>query len=217
MAEQSHAGELGLLLKRLLKERSISMRKLGELANIDKATISRIVNGKRKATPEHLKRISECLNTPIADLFEAAGYPVHTRKGQVPADIHSSIDNIQGILGSYELPPDTFTMERVEQHMEELKQYSQTDEGKKTIIGRFEDKLRKIGSVGPFISELKGMFERFRSRAGTPAEMAVIGSALLYFIISVDIIPDYIFPIGFLDDAITVKLAASLLLAKSWD
>jgi transcriptional regulator with XRE-family HTH domain len=217
MAEQSNTGELGLLLKRLLKERSLSMRKLSELTNIDKATISRIVNGKRRATPEHLKKISECLNIPIADLFEAAGYPVNTKKGQKPSDIDSSIDSIQGILESYELPQNTFTIERVEEQLEEFKQYSQTDKGEKTILGRFEDKLSKIGSVGPFISELKGMFERFRSKAGTPAEMAIIGSALMYFIISVDVIPDYIFPIGYLDDAITVKLALSLLLGKSWD
>ena len=46
-------------------------------------------------------------------------------------------------------------------------------------------------------------------------ELAVIGSALIYFIISVDIIPDYIFPIGYLDDAIAVKLVLNLFSNKS--
>ena len=46
---------------------------------------------------------------------------------------------------------------------------------------------------------------------GTPRELAIIGGALLYFISPIDIIPDYIFPIGYLDDAIVVKIALDLL------
>ena len=59
------------------------------------------------------------------------------------------------------------------------------------------------------------MFERFRSKNGTSAELVVMGSVLIYFIISVDVIPDYTFPLGYLDDAIAVKLALNLLSAKA--
>ncbi|MEM5594999.1 YkvA family protein [Niallia circulans] len=41
-----------------------------------------------------------------------------------------------------------------------------------------------------------------------------MGAALIYFIISVDVIPDYIFPIGYLDDAVAIKISAKLLPAK---
>ena len=34
------------------------------------------------------------------------------------------------------------------------------------------------------------------------AKRSIIGSALLYFILSTDIIPDYVFPFGYLDDTI---------------
>ncbi len=215
MSEQPKTSNLSSLLKELLKERSLSMRKLSELTNIDTATISRISNGKRRATPEHLQKIANCLGVPIDDLFVAAGYPIGQRQERQNSDIHSSIDSIQSILESSELYNQPFSIESVEQQLVNYQQYSQTEEGKETILNGFEKKLRKVGSIGPFISQLKEMFERFRLRNGTPAELAIIGSALIYFIISVDVIPDYIFPIGYLDDAIAVNLTLNLLSTKA--
>jgi len=40
-------------------------------------------------------------------------------------------------------------------------------------------------------------------------EQAVLGSGLLYFISAVDIIPDYLFPIGYVDDAIRFLSSSS--------
>ena len=215
MSDKPENGKLGLLLKELLKKRSLSMRKLSEFTTIDTATISRIINGKRKAKPEHLQKFADCLDVPIADLFVAAGYPIDQRQEQPYSDIHSSIDSIKSILESSELYNKTFTIESVEQQLQEYQDYSHTEEGKETIFNGFEKKLMKVGSIGPFISQLEGMFERFRLKNGTSTELAVIGSALIYFIISVDIIPDYIFPIGYLDDAIAVKLVLNVLTAKA--
>ncbi|MFF2448043.1 helix-turn-helix domain-containing protein [Neobacillus sp. NPDC058068] len=211
MADQPKTSKLGLLLKELLKERSLSMRKLSELTNIDTATISRIINGKRRANPEHLQKIADCLKVPITNLFVAAGYPVDQGQEQQSSDIHSSIDSIQSILESTELNNKTFSIESVEQQLAKYQQYAETDEGKETILTGFKKKLRKVGSIGPFISQLKEMFERFRLKKGTPFELAIIGSVLIYFIISVDVIPDYIFPIGYVDDAVAVKLGLDLL------
>ncbi|WP_312470889.1 helix-turn-helix domain-containing protein [Neobacillus sp.] len=214
MSDQPKPSNLGLLLKDLLKERSLSMRKLSEFTKIDTATISRIINGKRRANPEHLQKMADCLSVPIADLFIAAGYPIDQIQEQQNSDIHSSIDSIQSILESSELYNKTFTIESVEQQLAKYQQYSQTDEGKETILNGFKKKLMKVGSIGPFISQLKDLFERFRLRNGTTAELAIIGSVLIYFIISVDVIPDYIFPIGYVDDAIAVKLVLDLFQQK---
>lgn len=41
-----------------------------------------------------------------------------------------------------------------------------------------------------------------------------MGSALIYFILSVDVIPDYIFPIGYLDDAVAVQLVLNALMKR---
>ena len=100
---------------------------------------------------------------------------------------------IQSTLESSELYNEPFTIKSVEQQLANYQHYSQTEEGKEIILNGFEKKLRKVGSIGPFISQLKEMFERFRSRNGTPADLAIMGGVLIYFIISVDVIPDYIF------------------------
>ncbi|MGE8206568.1 DUF1232 domain-containing protein [Heyndrickxia sp. NPDC080065] len=211
MSEESKNNNLGLMLKELLKNRSLSMRKLSQLTDIDTATISRIINGKRKANPEHLQKFAECLKVPMSDLFIAAGYPIEQNQEMDQSDIHTSIDSIQNFLESSNLYDKTFSIVSVEQELAKYKQYTQTEEGKETILNKFEEKLQKVGSIGPFISNLKEMYEKFRLNKGTAVELALIGSALIYFILPVDVIPDYIFPVGYLDDAIAVKLVLNLL------
>ncbi|EKN70811.1 helix-turn-helix domain-containing protein [Neobacillus bataviensis LMG 21833] len=215
MSTQHTNNKLGLLLKELLKERSLSMRKFSELTKIDTATISRIINGKRRATPEHLEKMADCLGVPTPDLYTAAGYRVDQGQEQKNSDIHSSLDSIQSVLEASELTPNTFTIESVEEQLVKYQHYSQTDEGSEIILSDFEPKLNKVGSIGPFINQLKEMFEQFRLRKGTPVELGLIGSALIYFIFSVDVIPDYIFPLGYVDDAIAVKLVLDFLSTKA--
>ena len=50
------------------------------------------------------------------------------------------------------------------------------------------------------------MYERFSLKKGTPKEIALVGGGLLYFILSLDLIPHYFFPIGYLDDAMAVQI-----------
>lgn len=206
---ESH--DLGLLLKRLLKEHSLSMRKLSELTEIDTATISRIINGKRKANLQHLEKFSLYLKVPISVLLEAAGYPIEPKSEQTNSDIYKSVKEIKKILQSTNSYDTNFSIESVDQHLATYGQYSQTKDGENTIINSFEEKLEKVGSIGPFIDQLKELFKRFKNKRGTPYELLIIGSALLYFISPVDVIPDYIFPIGYLDDAIAVQISLKLL------
>ena len=81
MPEEKSGLPLGSLLKTVLRERSLSMRKLSELTGIDTATISRIANGKQPANARHLQRIAHALNFPVGQLFSAAGFEV----GEPPA------------------------------------------------------------------------------------------------------------------------------------
>lgn len=210
MAEDIKKNNLGKMLRELLKERSLSMRKLSELTEIDTATISRIINGKRKATPEHLRKFSESLSVPIAKLFIATGYDIEQKQEKLDSDIHISVDSIQRFLESSNININNFTIKSVEQKLANYEKYVQTEAGKVTVLNSFGEKLQKVGSIGPFINHLKDMYEKFRLMKGTPGELALIGSALLYFILSVDVIPDYIFPIGYLDDAIAVRLIANV-------
>ncbi|MFC5589863.1 helix-turn-helix domain-containing protein [Sporosarcina soli] len=210
MAEEKISNTLGLLLRERLKERSLSMRRLSELTEIDTATISRIINGKRKANLQHLERFAECLGVPLIDFVEAAGYPVEQQE-KLQTDMHASVDEIQGVLESSNIYDNQFSIERVEQKLENYGLFSQTDEGKNTILKEFDEKLQKVGGVGPFINELKGYYKKFTSGKSTSFELVLIGSVLLYFIIPVDVIPDYLFPIGYLDDALAVQLTTKSL------
>ncbi|MDM5233099.1 helix-turn-helix domain-containing protein [Lysinibacillus pakistanensis] len=215
MTEKRNNNNLGLLLKEFLKERSLSMRKFSELTGIDTATISRIINNKRNATPQHLEKFADCLGVPLINLFEAAGYPIEQRQEKSESDIHTSVDAIQALLKSSNVYDDEFSVAQVEQKLESYGLFAQTEEGKNTIVKDFDEKIKNVGSVGPFISKLKELYERFLSGKGTLFELTIIGSTLLYFIIPVDVLPDYLFPIGYLDDAIAVQLTTKTLLKNN--
>jgi len=214
MTETRNNNNLGLLLKEFLKERSLSMRKFSELTGIDTATISRIINNKRNATPQHLEKFADCLGVPLITLFEAAGYPIEQRQEKSESDIHTSVDAIQALLKSSNVYDDEFSVAQVEQKLESYGLFAQTEEGKNTIVKDFDEKIKNVGSVGPFISKLKELYERYLLGKGTLFELTIIGSTLLYFIIPVDVLPDYLFPIGYLDDAIAVQLTTKTLLKK---
>jgi len=216
MAEKKENTTLGLLLKELLKERSLSMRKFSELTGIDTATISRIINNKRKATPQHLEKFADCLGVPFINLFEAAGYPIEQRQEESQSDIHTSVDAIQTFLKASNVYDNQFSVQDVEKKLDDYGLFAQTEEGRNTIHKSFNEKIQSVGSVGPFISKLKELYVKFTTDKGTLLELTIIGSVLLYFIIPVDVIPDYLFPIGYLDDAIAVQLTAKSLLKNYW-
>ena len=142
-----------------------------------------------------------------------AGYS-NEHEGSQQSDILKSVESIQNILESSNLIDNQFSILSVERQLANYEQYAQTEEGKGNILNSFGEKLKKIGSIGPFISQLKDLFEKFRLNKGTSRELAIIGSALIYFIVSVDVIPDYIFPIGYIDDAMAIQVVTNLLTVK---
>ncbi|MGM0904503.1 MAG: DUF1232 domain-containing protein [Bacillota bacterium] len=201
MSMENKSNEIGLLLKGLLKERSLSMRKFSQMTGIDTAIISKIINGKRKATPEHLQQFAYHLGVPILELYEAAGYPVDRKQSYR----NDAIGDIQAILASNDLVDKEFRLEDMKKELEKYEQFSQTEEGVETIQNKFDEKVEKVGSIGPFIQSLQNMYERFSQKRGSKVELALMGGALLYFIAAVDCIPDYLFAVGYLDDALVIN------------
>ncbi|PDY48696.1 DUF1232 domain-containing protein [Bacillus pseudomycoides] len=210
MSTQNPNDKLGTLLKKLLKERALSMRQLGTLTNIDPSTISRIINGKQQAKQKHLQKFAECLQVPMQVLYDSmhTDFPYEKKE---KTDMYTSIDAIQQTLQSSNLFDYDYTTTRVKQELESYERYAQTTEGQKRIHESFSTKLQQIDSTGPFIEQLTDMYHQFCKESIPFQERAIIGSALLYFVLSTDIIPDYIFPIGYLDDAIAVELAKEKL------
>ncbi|MCY7850370.1 helix-turn-helix domain-containing protein [Bacillus haynesii] len=213
--DEQKKNQLGTLLKEHLRKRSLSLRELSERTHIDKATISRIMNGKRKANLNHLQRFSESLGVSFDELMTAAGYAMEKARESERQDIHSSVAEIEDVLQTSNVYDRSFTMEELQNKLNEYEQYSQTEEGKRTIMAEFESKVEKVAGIGPFLTRLHDMYSRFTSGRGTPRELLLMGGALLYFIVSVDVIPDYIFPIGYIDDAAAVHFVFNQLTHKS--
>lgn len=202
--------ELGPLLKVKLQQRSLSLRELSTYTGIDKATLSRIMNGKRKPTLNHLQRLSDSLNISLDQLLTAAGFPVKSEKVHGDTFIQA-VEEIEKILKDQEVYDGTFSQTKLKQKLNEYETYSQTNEGKETISAKFEKKMETLSGVGPFLQHLKNMYSLFMTRRGTSRELMLMGGALLYFIMPVDLIPDYIFPIGYIDDAAAVKIVIDQL------
>lgn len=203
---------LGLLLKTTLQKRSLSMHKLSELTGIDTATISRIASGKQPANTNHLQKFAHALNIPIERLLFAAGYDIGTSRRESESGIHTVVDDIQSVLKSCNLFNQQQSItDQIEQELSKYEQYAQTEEGRRIIREDFPAKVNQVSGAGPFIDQLKQMHQQFCTDGIPTNERAILGSALLYFILSVDIIPDYVFPIGYLDDAIAVSLVLNRL------
>ncbi|TKH46516.1 DNA-binding protein [Paenibacillus terrae] len=213
MSDAKRNATLGETLLTLLKERSLSMRKLSAATGIDTATISRIVNGKQRAKPEHLEAFAFHLDVPSAPLFQAAGYvastpPTHQNH---PNDIYSSINSIKEILQASNLIDQQFTAEQVQKELSKYEPYVLTEEGAQIIHNDFPGKVKSVNGAGPFIEELKRMYQLYSSDNITLEERSILGSGLLYFVSATDIIPDYVFPLGYLDDAIAVQIVLGRL------
>ncbi|MFD1416108.1 DUF1232 domain-containing protein [Oceanobacillus jeddahense] len=198
-------------LKALLQARAISIRKCSEQTGIDKATISRIINGKREANIQHLRKFASCLDIPLAELLHAAGHPIHSEETHNLSDIHTSMKEIQQTLTASDLYQDNLSMDAVQQQLESYEEQAQTEEGKQIIHNQFNKKVEEVGSIGPFINQLKDFYTHFTQNKRAPFTLAVMGGVLLYFITPVDVVPDYIFPIGYMDDAIAVQIALKKL------
>lgn len=207
--EDKEQSKLGVIIKSLLRDRSLSMRKLSTLTGIDTATISRIVNGKQPANVNHLQKLAHVMNIPTEQLLSAAGYDIGNSRHE--SDIHNIVDDIQEFLKSSNLFNQQYTTDLIEKELYKYEQYAQTDEGQRIINEDFQAKVNQVSGAGPFIDQLKQMHKQFYTENITTNERAILGSALLYFILSTDIIPDYVFPIGYLDDAIAVRLVLNRL------
>lgn len=167
--------ELGPLLKERLQQRSLSLRELSTYTEIDKATLSRIMNGKRKPTLNHLQRLSDSLNLSLDQLLAAAGFPTKNEKVHSDTFIQTVVE-IETTLKDQEVYDGTFSQTKLKQKLNEYETYSQTNEGKETISAKFEKKMEALNGVGPFLQHLNDMYSLFMTRRGTSRELMLMGA-----------------------------------------
>ena len=199
--------ELGTLLRLSMAQQSISMRQLSKSTGISVATISRIINGKQSASILHLQRFAQRLGLPINKLLQSVGVSNMERGLH---DENLLLEIIQDVIDDLKIDFNAVT-EDVIKELEKLEQYARTKEGKRIIMDSFSLKMNVVDSAGAIINKLNHFYILFCSEDINENEQAVIGSALLYFSLTVGVIPDYCFPIGYLDDAIAVKIVEKKL------
>ncbi|MGL5677246.1 MAG: helix-turn-helix domain-containing protein [Cellulosilyticaceae bacterium] len=205
--------DIGLKLKEKVKAKGISLRQLSKEVGIDVSTLSRFINNKQKPNIKHLKKLSKALEVPFQELLIEMGYEMPFESNKHTTHLNkfvteSSVDNqdIFNICTSLENEDVRIDIER---ELDKYGQYIQLPEGKEMVINNFENKLSSVGQIGPMIDLLKKLYNQF-SQVDIPlTAMILIGSALIYFIVSPDVIPDFLFPLGFIDDVIAIQMISS--------
>lgn len=179
----------------------MSLRTLGKQTGIDVASLSRMISGKQKANPDYLQRMAVELGVSSDELFRAAGFDVGgtIQRGSV----NDSFDFLRELLNGQR-----FSKQEIEVELAKYEDYARTDEGTNLIVEKFPEKRQQVPGTGPFIEQLDDMYNSFL-KSSSDEERCILGSGLLYFVLSTDIIPDYIFPIGYVDDALAIQLAWS--------
>ncbi len=156
----------------------------------------------------HLQQFSKYLGVPMEQLLRAVGVEVGSI---ISPNSEFIIKIIQDILQSYSIDLDDVLVD-MQKELKKYEQYARTEAGKEVIHSGFYSKIKELNGEGVIIEQLIRLYELFCSDDIDPCIHPIIGSTLLYLILTPDVIPDYVFPIGYLDDAIAVSLTVSRLL-----
>ncbi|MCL6442813.1 MAG: helix-turn-helix domain-containing protein [Alicyclobacillus sp.] len=199
-------------VKTLLRRRSMSMRQLAAATGISVSTISKMITGKQRVNLDYLRRIAEALGVPPLSLAEAAGLPLITEP-MAPADGDGQalMNALLEYLGLGNL---NVLRTEIERELEKYEAYAQTEEGQQFIAEKYHAKRGQIQGIGHFLRDLDDIYDRF-SRPDTPEdERRILASGILYFLLATDAIPDYLFPAGYLDDAIAMQMVRERLVRR---
>ena len=189
-------------IRSALARRGLSLRAAARLAGISHSSLSRVLRQQARATAGLLRSLAPILGLPAEDLLRAAGLPgPHPRlppPGQ-PWDL-------LGALGLDVPPPEL--LEHVRQQLVHLREYAGTAEAVALVREALPRKVESLGARGPLIDRLLALARLYLEEPDAPpAARASAGSAVLYFVLAVDAIDDFVWPIGYIDDALAVALA----------
>lgn len=202
MAE-SPSRELERLVKDLLQDQEMSMRRLAAATGIDVAAISKMLSGKQRVNPEYLQRIAECLKVNSIVLFEAAGFQLERNMSAVEPNLTAICAGLFKDLG-WNIQCTRLDIER---ELQKCEGYANTEEGQLLIVEKFVEKREQLNDSGVFSGVLDEMYAAFLISDISDIERQILGGALLYFIVATDAIPDYLFPVGYMDDAIALDIS----------
>lgn len=212
--------DFGTFLRHELEKANLSMRKFSKLCGLNPATISRLVSGKQRPRPEHLSKMAQVLEIPTLQLWKAAGYEVFSDDpasfDTSPLDKEDTTETVADQKKPYSFPEiENLDVNHIMTELQKYRGYASTPEGKTIIATNFHQKVDQVSGIGPFLEKLNTMYGLYMDDNTEQGIKQLIGSALLYFILATDIIPDYMFPVGYLDDAIAIDIVWKELQSSS--
>lgn len=201
--------QIGTTLKKLLEKQELTMKQLSEQSHIDIATISRIINGKRVASIQHLEALTACLDVSLVEFLNLT----NKQNNDVEAEkLSPTNDALSVMMASFlqneQIDSQVLSEKRLVKELETYKLYAETEEGQDVVQQQFEQKLRRIDGQGSFMTKLKQLYTAYQSKTMSKEHRIYIGAALLYVIAPIDLIPDMLVPIGYLDDALIIQHVA---------
>jgi transcriptional regulator with XRE-family HTH domain len=194
-------GGLVRLIGARLAERGLSLRALARRAGVSHSTVSRLLRGQSRPTAGLLRALAPTLGVAPEQLLAEAGLPA--AGGAVVEE--SALSALRG-MGVDPAPPEL--VGRVREALARLREYAGTEEGRALVRDGLERKVAALGARGPVIERLRRLGRLYLEGTGAPAAARLAaGSAALYFLHAVDAIDDFIWPIGYIDDAVAIALA----------
>jgi uncharacterized membrane protein YkvA (DUF1232 family) len=176
-----------------------------ECVKTNKAALSRIMTGKRIPNDEEAQVMANVLNAPILlEIYESLKKYISTQDGVYALDFYEKTNFLLDANdGSKEdIPHVDYNL--LFQILKGLYRYCLNHDVTKRIEKEFGRKLTQIKGHGKIIKRLQLMYQCLNHTKLTKQAHAWIEAALLYFITPIDLIPDFLLPYGYIDDAIVV-------------
>lgn len=84
-------------------------------------------------------------------------------------------------------------------------------EGERQILNQFNRKVERVGGSHVFLDKLQVMYRYFVDPLTSKKKKALLGAALLYFIMPMDVVADIIPGLGWVDDGVAALFVWNLL------
>jgi len=185
------------LIAARLAERGLSLRAAARRCGVHHSSLSRLLRGRARPTVALLRALAPVLGLEPEALLRPAGFG-SASPGPEPWEA------LRG-LGLDPHPPELVTA--VRDRLARLRGYAGTAEARALARDGLERKVAALGAGGPGIERLLALGRLYLEGDAPPAARLAAGSAVLYFLLPVDAIDDFVWPIGYLDDALAVALA----------
>lgn len=100
---------------------------------------------------------------------------------------------------------------RIIRQIKRLAKVANTDKGRSKIVNEFSNKANGFKGDNTLLTQAKKLYRYFIDPKTNKAKKALIGAGLLYFIIPIDIISDFIPGLGYIDDGVAIAYVFALV------